>query len=79
MSQLFREREVELPFLAGDGLLAQAYDGRAGLEVRLGHFQGGLFQEQAIEEDQVRLRQRGGDGWSGFESMGVYSLGHDAL
>ena len=69
MSKLFRKGEVELPLVGADGLFPQTHDGGPGLEVGLGHLQGRFFQEQAIEEDQVRAGQGGGHGGSRFESV----------
>ena len=79
MSGDFGEGEVEAPFGAGDGLVAEADDGGAVFEVGAGHCQGWLLEEEAVEEYQVGGGEDGGDGRGGLEGVGVHALGDDAL
>ena len=73
---LFGKGEVELPLVAGDGLLAQADDGGAGLQVGLRHFQGGFLKEKPVEKNQVRSGEGNRHRRCGLEGVGIYAFRH---
>ena len=79
LSSRFREAEV-VPVLVGrEGFVAEEEDDGFGVLVGFGEFERGLFELEAVEDDEIGVLDRTHDGRRGLISVRVHAFRDDAL